>query len=153
MLMPRIEDLGRLVREERAKRGQSLRAAAADIDISFNVLARVERGHLPDIDNYQRILRWLGMTTTDFEETRPLVRPESTPDIIAHHLWLDPHLSNDARDRIATVVREMYSALARPPGQVAVHLRAARTFNPAAANLLADLLDEMRAGLLRQRQG
>lgn len=149
--MPRIEELGRLVRGERAKRGQSLRSAAADIDISFNVLARVEKGHLPDLDNYQRILRWLGMSTADFEETKPMVRPESTPEVIAHHLWLDPHLTEDARERIASMVREMYSALARPPGQVAVHLRAARTFNPAAANLLADLLDEMRAGLLRQR--
>src|SRR2546427_7758306 len=111
--MPRIEDLGRLVQSERAERGKSLRAAAADIGISFNVLARVEKGHLPDIDNYQRIVRWLGMALADFEDTGSLVRAESTPEAIAHHLWLDPHLSEDARERIAGVVREMYSALAR----------------------------------------
>jgi hypothetical protein len=44
----------------------------------------------------------------------------------------------------------MYGVFARPHGSVTVHLRAARTFKPAAANLLADLLDEMRASLVRQ---
>lgn len=148
--MPRIEELGRLVSDERARRGQSLRAAAADIGISFNVLARVEKGHLPDIDNYRRILRWLGFTEPDLEEGPADVRPTSTPEAIAHHLWLDPHLSDDARRRIATVVEEMYGALARPQGQVRVHLRAARTFKPTAAKLLAELLDEMRASLIGQ---
>lgn len=149
--MPRIEDLGGLLREERANRGQSLRSAAADIGVSFNVLARVERGHLPDLDNYRRIVRWLGKTPDEFDDERTGIRAESTPDAIASHLRLDPHLSDGARESIASVVRDMYAALARPEGQVTVHLRSARTFRPAAANLLSDVLDEMRAALARQR--
>lgn len=149
--MPRIEDLGRLVRTERERRQQSLRAAARDVDISFNVLARVENGHLPDIENYRRIVRWLGLQESDFDDVSPAVRSESTPELIAQHLWLDPHLTEEAREQIASVVRQLYAALARPPGPVAVHLRAARTFKPAAANLVADLLDEMRAELVRRK--
>lgn len=61
-------------------------------------------------------------------------------------------LTDDARRQIAGIVEQMYQALARPQGEVAVHLRAARTFRPAAAHLLSDLLDEMRAALIRQQK-
>jgi len=146
----RIEELGRLLRAERRKRGLSIRAAADEVGVSFNVLARVERGHLPDIDNYQRIVRWMGIAPSEFEPSETPIRPESTPEVIAHHLWLDPYLSESARQQIASVVRDMYSALARPQGVALVHLKAARTFKPAAANLLSDMLDEMRAALSKQ---
>ncbi len=144
-----VEDFGALVAEKRRREGLSIRAAAADAGVSFPVLARVEKGHLPDLDNYRRIVRWLGGEETDVRPSGTAMRPESTPDLIARHLQLDPHLSGDARERIANVVREMYEALARPGEAVRVHLRAARTFRPAAAAVLAELLDEMRASLLR----
>jgi transcriptional regulator with XRE-family HTH domain len=147
--MPRIDQLGELLRSERTRRGKSLRSAAADIGVSFNVLARVERGQLPDVDNYHRIIRWLGLSTAEFLDDQAETQPTSTIEAIAQHLRLDPHLTAESRDRIAAVVRDLYAALARPDGEVTVHLKAARTFKPAAAQLLADVLDEMRASLVR----
>ena len=46
-----LTDLGRLVANERTRRGMSLREAAHDTGIPFNTLARVERGHVPTFLN------------------------------------------------------------------------------------------------------
>ena len=54
-----LENLGRLVLKKRGDRG--IRAAANEIGISHATLSRVERGHLPDLENYQKICRWLGI--------------------------------------------------------------------------------------------
>jgi hypothetical protein len=34
---------------------------AREIGISHATLSRVERGHLPDLENYQKICKWLGV--------------------------------------------------------------------------------------------
>lgn len=57
--MATLEDLGRQVHEKRDGRG--IRAVAKEIGISHATLSRVERGHLPDLENYQKICRWLGV--------------------------------------------------------------------------------------------
>jgi transcriptional regulator with XRE-family HTH domain len=57
--MTSLENLGRLVREKRGSRG--VRAVAAEIGISHSTLSRVEQGHLPDLENYQKICTWLGL--------------------------------------------------------------------------------------------
>jgi transcriptional regulator with XRE-family HTH domain len=38
-----------------------VREVARDIGISHATLSRVERGHLPDLENYQKICKWLGV--------------------------------------------------------------------------------------------
>ena len=58
--LPILEDLGRRVAKHRETRGLGIRAAAKEIGISHPTLSRIERGHLPDLENYQRICRWLG---------------------------------------------------------------------------------------------
>lgn len=54
-----LESLGRLISEKRGEQG--VRAAAKEIGISPATLSRVENGHLPDLENYQKICRWLGI--------------------------------------------------------------------------------------------
>src|SRR3954463_11696955 len=54
-----LENLGRRVTEKRGTQG--IRAAAKEIGISHATLSRVERGFLPDLENYKKILRWLGV--------------------------------------------------------------------------------------------
>ncbi len=142
----RLADLGQRVRARRDKQGLSLRAASAEIGISFNTLGRVERGHLPDLENFQRIARWLG----DVQEVETAVSETSTPETIATHLRTDPMLSTDAADRIAGIVQELYNALARPPENIPVHLRAAKTFTPDAANRLGEMLERMHRRLLEE---
>ena len=54
-----LENLGRRIAEKRGAQG--IRAAAKEIGISHATLSRVERGFLPDLENYKKILKWLGV--------------------------------------------------------------------------------------------
>ena len=54
-----LENLGRRVKEKRGAQG--IRAAAKDIGISHATLSRVERGFLPDLENYKKLCQWLGV--------------------------------------------------------------------------------------------
>jgi transcriptional regulator with XRE-family HTH domain len=56
-----LENLGRRVVEKRGVQG--IRAAAREIGISHATLSRVERGFLPDLENYKKICTWLGVDT------------------------------------------------------------------------------------------
>lgn len=140
-----VRDLGARSKAQRESYGLSLRQASAEIGVSFNTLARVERGHLPDLQNYQRIVRWLGLAGDE-------VQPESTPDTVARHLKTDPALPPDAAKRIADIVNDLYKALARPPTDTPFHLRASRTFTPDAATRLADLLEGLKTALEAEKQ-
>lgn len=53
-----LEDLGRRLQQKRGKLG--IRAAAQQIGISHATLSRIERGHLPDLENFRKICVWLG---------------------------------------------------------------------------------------------
>jgi transcriptional regulator with XRE-family HTH domain len=142
-----IEQLGRLVRTERERRGRlSLRAAAEQAEVPFNTLARVEKGDLPDLANFRRIVHWLGLPPERFFQP-PQIRTENTPEVIAQQLARDPHLSDAAADKIAGLVRELYSNLAAVDQDVRVHLRAASTFTPDASRRLATLLEKMQRAL------
>ena len=57
MLPPSLDTLGQLVADKRGRHG--VRATAAKIGISPATLSRVENGHLPDLENFQKICRWL----------------------------------------------------------------------------------------------
>ena len=63
-----LSDLGRLVMAERKLRGMSLREAASDIGIPFNTLARVEKGHVPDLPKFKRLVEWCGTDVNQFFE-------------------------------------------------------------------------------------
>jgi transcriptional regulator with XRE-family HTH domain len=56
-----LEDLGRLILAKRTERGLGIRAAAREVGISHGTLSRVEKGFLPDLENYEKIRGWLGM--------------------------------------------------------------------------------------------
>src|SRR5690242_4662088 len=60
--MATLEDLGPLLQQKRGSRG--IREVAREIGISHATLSRVERGHLPDLENYHKICRWLGIDPT-----------------------------------------------------------------------------------------
>ena len=57
MPQPSLESFGQLVADKRGRHG--VRATAAKIGISPATLSRVENGHLPDLENFQKICRWL----------------------------------------------------------------------------------------------
>ncbi len=61
--MVTLENLGLRVKEKRGEKG--IRAAATEIGISHATLSRVERGFMPDLENYRRICRWLGVNVDE----------------------------------------------------------------------------------------
>lgn len=137
-----LEDLGPQVSARRHKEHLSLRDAATQIGISFNTLARIEAGHIPDLEIFRRVIDWLGVPITAFFSGSS-IRTIDTPEAIAKHLRADPALSPDAANRISGIVRDLYTALAQPAGTAAFHLRAARTFKPTAAQTLASILEDI----------
>ena len=144
----RVDDLAKMLRDRRATKGLGLRVAAEEAGVSFNTLARVERGHVPDIETFSRIARWVGRSPGDFLEPGS-VTSDSTPELIEAHLRGDPALSSDAAEAIAGLVRQLYDRLAEPAEvATAFHLRAASTFKPEASVLFAELLTEMHQALL-----
>lgn len=136
-----FRELGTRVSARRKRLGLSLRDASAETGVSINTLSRVERGHLPDLENFRRIQAWLGESQST---TREAV---SIPEVIGAHLRTDPLLPGEAAEKIASIVKDLYEALARPPAAVPVHLRAARTFTPDAAQELGDILGRMYSQL------
>lgn len=145
-----IDALQTLVKDFRERQGLSLRAAAQQSEVPFNTLARVEKGHLPDLANFRRIVAWLGLPPERFFQPQK-IRTENTPEVIAYHLSRDPNLPDAAAERIAGLVRELYSTLAIADRNVRVHLRAAPTFTPEASRLLGELLEEMQDELTTPR--
>ena len=143
-----LSDLGRLVVAERNRRGMSLREASDEVGIPFNTLARVEKGHVPDLPKFKRLVEWCGADIAQFFE--PHTKATVTTDVIAEHLRSDRNLSSEAADRIAAIVNELYEALARPKTVSAVHLRAAKTFRPDAAHALGELVDDLHEALSRE---
>jgi transcriptional regulator with XRE-family HTH domain len=143
-----FKELGPLIAARRAELGMSLRDAAQASGVPVATLARIERGRMPDLATFRLVIRWLGVPAERFFS--PTERVESTPEAIAEHLSADPALPADAADRIAGIVRDLYETLASSDRQIAVHLRAAKTFEPPALRLLTDLLGDMQAALLRE---
>lgn len=54
---PSLETLGQLIAAKRGRKG--IRAAAREIGVSPATLSRVENGHLPDLENFRLICKWL----------------------------------------------------------------------------------------------
>ena len=143
-----LSDLGRLVADERQRRGISLREAAEETEIPFNTLARVEKGHVPDLPKFKRLVDWCGADVRDFFELQQ--KATATTDLIAEHLRADRNLPPVAAERIAAIVDDLYQALAEPQEVSAAHLRAATTFRPEAARSLGRMLTDMHEALVEE---
>jgi transcriptional regulator with XRE-family HTH domain len=141
---PDVSNLGAILKARRREKRLSLRDLSDQIGVSLNTLSRVERGHVPDLKNFQRIVDWLQLPAETFLEPQS---EASTPEAIARHLRSDRQLSRDAATKIAEVVEEMYRQLVGQRPTVALHLRSAKTFTPAAGALLADVVSEMQSNL------
>jgi transcriptional regulator with XRE-family HTH domain len=143
-----IEGLAAALRAQRKAAGLSLRELAAETGVPYSTLSRVEAGRLPDLSTFRSIVDWMGIPPGQFFPPSR-VRPQSTPEQVATFLRADETLNDQAREQLASVFSSMYATLAVTSRPVTVHLRAHRTFTPAAGNLLADLLARMESELTR----
>ena len=140
--------LGSMLRAERRRRHLSLRDLSDQIGVSVNTLSRVERGHLPDLRNYQRLVEWLDVPADTFLEQTTDGHQPDTLDMVIRHLRSDAALTPAAVEKLADVFREMYAEMtSSTQPRLAVHMRSAKTFTPAAGTLLAEILGEMQQSL------
>lgn len=140
--------LGEALRVERRRRRLSLRDLADEIGVSFNTLSRIERGHVPELKTYDRIVKWLGAPGQGLFEA-PGQEP-STPELIAKHLYSDSRLKPEAAEKMLSLIQDMYASLATPKPAFGVHLRSSQTFLPEVGTLLASALEEMHTALVKE---
>jgi transcriptional regulator with XRE-family HTH domain len=146
-----VAALGQLLKERRGK--LSLRQAAAEAGVSFSTFSRVEAGAQPDLATFTQLCAWLGVSASRF--FTPVVERQVSPlDLAITHLNADPRLAGDDAAKIASMMRDMYDALARTETPtrplVACHLRAAAVMRPGVPDRLAAILTDMDAELRRQ---
>jgi transcriptional regulator with XRE-family HTH domain len=127
-----IRELATLLRDHRKEAGLSLREVAAEAGVPFTTLARVEAGKIPDLTTFRNIALWLGVPPERFFPT-PRLRQESTPEAIAYILRHDPVLTEEARERLSSLLAEMYATLTVQAQPIRVNLRAQRAFTPKLA--------------------
>ena len=123
---PHTPELSDALRAERRKRRLSLREVSYETGVSVNTLSRVERGYLPDLKNYQRLVDWLGVPADTFLETRP-ESPGGTLDLVARHFRADPSLTAEAAEKLTSLVQDMYSKLVSERPRLAAHMRSAQS--------------------------
>ena len=105
--MTTLANLGRLVQEKRGSRG--IREVAREIGISHATLSRVERGHLPDLENYQKICRWMGLdvsAVTGFTASTPETA------IAQVHFRKSPTVSPETAQALAQMILTAQAMLA-----------------------------------------
>jgi transcriptional regulator with XRE-family HTH domain len=103
--MVTLENLGVRVKEKRGTQG--IRAAAKEIGISHATLSRVERGYMPDLVNYRRICRWLGINVED------VTGVASAPDALARvHFRKKPTVSAKTAQNLAQMILQAQAAMA-----------------------------------------
>lgn len=146
MSAPNRPQLGTTLRTARRRQHISLRDLADLTGVSVNTLSRVERGQMPDLKNYQRIVEWLEVPADTFLETDDAGASPDTLDLVLRHFRSDTALTPQAAEELASTVIEMYRRLTAAP-RLTVHMRSARMFTPDAGSLLADILGDMQDSL------
>ena len=140
--------LGMIVRAHRGER--SMRQAAAEAGVSLSTISRVEAGSLPDLASFTALCAWAGVSPSRF--FTPIAERQDTPvEVAIAHLSADPRLSPEHASSIASVIRQMYDALAATtesaPSLVACHLRAASTLRPGVPVRLGSILVDLHQAL------
>ena len=143
--------LGQVVRAHRGDR--SMRQAAAEAGVSLSTMSRVESGSLPDLASFTALCAWAGVSPSRFF-TPIAERQDTHVEVAIAHLSADPRLSPEHADTIASVIRQMYDALAAKAGPgtplAACHLRAAPTLRPGVPDRLGKILVDLHAALQRR---
>lgn len=101
-----LENLGRRVMEKRGSQG--IRAAAKEIGISHATLSRVERGFLPDLENYRKICNWLGV---EFEGSTGRQVASTAPGVAQVHFKKERTTSPETAQALAELILAAQKAL------------------------------------------
>jgi transcriptional regulator with XRE-family HTH domain len=77
-----ISEFGRLLAAKRGSRG--VRAAAAEAEVSSATFSRVENGHMPDLETFAKLCRWLERDPREFLGLDQVVASNPTPSAVVH---------------------------------------------------------------------
>jgi transcriptional regulator with XRE-family HTH domain len=105
-----IQVLGRKLIERRGSRG--IREVAKEIGISPATLSRVERGHLPDIDTFGKVCRWLNV---DPGEVLRVTAPAPCRPTVSAHFRKDTTLAPTTAKALAQMILAAQRALMGSP--------------------------------------
>jgi transcriptional regulator with XRE-family HTH domain len=106
--MPKLtlQSLGRKLKEKRGDTG--IRDVAAEIGISPATLSRVERGHLPDLETFGKICKWLNIDPAQVLGIKPV---ESGTPRVAVHFRKESALSPTTAQALAQMIIAAQRAL------------------------------------------
>jgi transcriptional regulator with XRE-family HTH domain len=108
-----LEDLGRRVHQKRGDQG--VRAAAKEIGISHATLSRIERGHLPDLENYRKICLWLGENP---EVSAVQGVPPVSAEVVEVHFRKKPTVTPETAAALAQMILAAQAFLLNRKGEV-----------------------------------
>jgi transcriptional regulator with XRE-family HTH domain len=77
-----IEDFGRLLAAKRGSRG--VRAAALDAGVSPATFSRVENGHMPDLQTFAMLCKWLARDPREFLGMEMTETTAERPKTVVH---------------------------------------------------------------------
>lgn len=143
-----VAQFGEVIRSHRGRR--SMRQAAAEAGVSLSTISRVEAGSVPDLASFTALCAWAGVPPSRF--FTPIAERQDTHiEVAIAHLKADPRLAPEHAGSIASVIRQMYDALATAPEPhktlVACHLRAAAALRPGVPARLAAILVDLHDAL------
>ncbi len=81
MTLP-IGEFGRLLAAKRGNRG--VRAAALDAEVSSATFSRVENGHMPDLETFAKLCKWLQRDPREFLGMDPADTQPGSPNAVVH---------------------------------------------------------------------
>lgn len=86
-----LSEMGALIRERRGAQG--VRTAAAEVGVSPATLSRVENGKQPDLETFEKLCQWLGISPADVLRTNLPEATQSTERLATAHLKASRQIS------------------------------------------------------------
>ncbi|RYG86928.1 MAG: transcriptional regulator [Alphaproteobacteria bacterium] len=102
-----IEQLGKLMLAKRGSRG--VRAAAAEVDISSATFSRVENGHMPDLETFAKICKWIDRAPGEFLGFEAS-GDASAPGGAQVHLRKKPTVSRETAESLGALILKAQAA-------------------------------------------
>ena len=108
-----LQTLGRKLADKRGAVG--IRETAKSIGVSPATLSRVERGHMPDLETFGKICRWLNVDPGDVLGTAPTGQPAgpASPGLprVGVHFRKDQTLKPETAQALAQMILAAQRAL------------------------------------------
>ena len=111
---PSLDTLGALILDKRGEVG--VRAAAKEIGISPATLSRVENGHLPDLENFRLICKWIEVDPNQILGFKSVAKAEDAQAIASVHFKKKDTTSPETAEALAQLIIHAQRALAAEDG-------------------------------------